>query len=236
MDQHYTLKDLINLDTQSYRKFQDQLAIARWTDNYGFPAEMQKWFKEGISKHRGDDWENELIQLCPQLLPKINKNHDAILHDSISQSLRGHLVEIKFFTVMTPDPKKKITQRGYALTWAERATNIPLVDGKVIPSKKGTWQQVKPEFAHYGLFSALYGNGAVHYWVPYHLLSRSPGKDNYEAGKIPMGIQHKGSLVEGQVDIKPRFHELFFLDYTIGTPFLTDLSKYDLSKYENLVY
>jgi hypothetical protein len=236
MDQSYTLKDLVRLDTQSYRKFQDQLAMSRWTDNHGFPPDMQIWFKEGISKHRGDDWENGLIQSCPQLLPKINKNHDAVLNEIICQELRGYLLEIKFFTVMLPDPKKKIIERGYALTWAERATNIPIVDGKVLPAKKGTWQQVKPEFAHYGLFSALYGNGAVHYWVPYHLLCRTPGKDNYEPGKIPMGIQHKGSLVEGQVDINPRFHELFFLDYTIGTPFITDLSKYDLSKYENLVY
>jgi hypothetical protein len=33
-----------------------------------------------------------------------------------------------------------------------------------------------------------------------------------------------------------KFHDLFLLDITWETPFLTDLSKYDLSKYENLVY
>lgn len=232
----FTMADVVAMDTKAFREFQDQVAMTRWTDTYGFPADMQKWFKEGISKHRGDDWENEFKAACPQLLAKRNGNHDAVLDQTIAQHLHGDLVEIKFFTAMTPDPKTKIIKRGYALTWAERAMNIPMIESKVQPSKKGSWQQVKPDCANYGLFSALYGNGAVHYWVPYHLLSRGIGAGNLDAGKIPMGIQHKGSLVEGQVDIKPRFHELFFLDATVDTPFITDLSKYDLSKYENLVY
>lgn len=238
MDQQKIFEHASNLDTRGYREFLDQVSLKRWTDTYGFPASMQTWFKEGISKHRGDDWENNFKAVCPQLLPKRHKNHDAVLDAVLVKKygLKGDEAEIKFFTVMSPDSKKQINQRGYALTWAERATNIPIVDGKVQPAKKGTWQQVKPGCAHYGLFSALYGNGAVHYWVPYHLLSCTPGAGNATQGKIPMGIQHKGSQVEGQVDIRPRFHELFFLDVTVGTPFITDLSKYDLSKYENLVY
>lgn len=232
----FTLDDVAAMDTREFREFQDTVAMKRWCDAYGFPADMQKWFKEGISKHRGDDWENQFRDSCQQLLPKRNANHDAVLEQSIAQNLSGDLVEIKFFTVMTPDSKKQIDRRGYALTWAERATNIEFRDNKVVPPKKGTWQQVKPDCANYGLFSALYGNGAVHYWVPYHLLSRTPGKDHVEQGRIPMGIQHKNHATEGQVDIKARFHELFFLDVTIGTPFITDLSKYDLTKYENLIY
>jgi hypothetical protein len=236
MAKTFTMADVVGMDTKAFREFQDEVDMTRWTNTYGFPADMQKWFKEGISKHRGDAWENEFKAGCPQLLDKRNGNHDAVLDQSIAQHLTGDLVEIKFFTVMTPDSKKQIDKRGYALTWAERATRIPMLDSKVQPSKKGTWQQVKPDCANYGLFSALYGNGAVHYWVPYHLLSRTPGKDHVEQGKIPMGIQHKGSLVEGQVDIKARFHELFFLDVTVGTPFITDLSKYDLTKYESLKF
>jgi hypothetical protein len=234
--QTFTMEDIVGLDTQAFRKFQDQIAMSRWCDAYGFPSAMQTWFKEGISKHRGDDWENEYRRVCPQLKPKLNANHDAVLAESVAQQLKGRLVEIKFFTVMRPDSKKQINQRGYALTWAERATNIEITDGVVQAPRKGTWQQVKPDCADYGLFSALYGNGAIHYWVPYHLLSRSPGRDNVEEGKIPMGIQHKNHATEGQVDIKARFHELFFLDVTIGTPFITDLSRYDLKKYDDLVY
>lgn len=232
----FTLDDVVKMDTRSFREFQDSIALRRWTDSYGFPAEMQKWFKEGISKHRGDDWENEFRSVCPQLLPKRNGNHDAVLCPELARNLKGDLVEIKFFTVMTQDSKKQINQRGYALTWAERATTIAVKNQRPIPPKKGTWQQVKPDCANYGIFSALYGNGAIHYWVPYHLLSRSPGKNNVESGRIPMGIQHKNHATEGQVDIKPRFHELFFLDVTIGTPFITDLSQYDLDRYDNLVF
>ena len=236
MAKTFTMADVVGMDTKAFREFQDEIAMTRWTDSYGFPADMQKWFKEGISKHRGDDWESEFKSGCSQLLDKRNGNHDAVLDQSIAQHLTGDLVEIKFFTVMTPDSKKQINQRGYALTWAERATNINMVKDRVQAPKKGTWQQVKPDCANYGLFSALYGNGAVHYWVPYHLLSRTPGKNNVEAGKIPMGIQHKNHATEGQVDIKARFHELFFLDVTVGTPFITDLSKYDLTKYESLKF
>lgn len=236
MAKTFTMADVVGMDTRAFREFQDEIAMTRWTEGYGFPAEMQKWFKEGISKHRGDDWENEFKAGCPQLLDKRNGNHDAVLSEDIAKNLSGDLIEIKFFTVMTADSKKAIDKRGYALTWAERATNIPMVDGRVQAPKKGTWQQVKPDCANYGLFSALYGNGAVHYWVPYHLLSRKPGKNNVEAGKIPMGIQHKNHATEGQVDIKARFHELFFLDVTVGTPFITDLSKYDLTKYESLEF
>jgi hypothetical protein len=234
-----TEQEISKLDTRGYRESLDRIAMTRWTDTYGFPAVMQKWFKEGISKHRGDDWENEFKSVCPQLLPKRNNNHDAVLLESLvlQHGLKGDEAEIKFFTSMQPDSKKEIVKRGYALTWAERATNIPFdKESKLLPAKKGTWQQVKPKCAHYGLFSVLYGNGAVHYWVPYHLLSVTPGAGNVEVGKIPMGIQHKNHATEGQVDIRPRFHELFFLDVTVGTPFITDLSKYDLSKYENLVY
>jgi hypothetical protein len=234
--EQFTIADVVSMDTQSFRSFQDQIALSRWTDTYKFPIEMQKWFREGISKHRGDAWENDFKAKCCQLLPKRNGNHDAVLDQSIAQNLCGDLVEIKFFTVMTADSAKTIEKRGYSLTWAERATNIPMDNDRVHPPKKGSWQQVKPDCANYGLFSALYGNGAVHYWVPYHLLSRGIGAGKGEVGKIPMGIQHKGSLVEGQVDIKPRFHELFFLDVTFGTPFITDLNKYDLTKYENLIY
>lgn len=232
----FTMADVVAMDTRTFRDFQDKIAMTRWTDTYEFPANMQKWFKEGISKLRGDDWENTFRTGCPQLLDKRNGNHDAVLIKDLADNLKGDLVEIKFFTVMTQDPKKQIDLRGHALTWAERATKIPMINGKVRAPKKGTWQQVKPDCANYGLFSALHADGAIHYWVPYHLLSRTPGKSNVEAGKIPMGIQHKNHTTEGQVAFNSRFHELFFLDVTVGTPFLTDLGKYDLTKYENLVF
>jgi hypothetical protein len=232
------LEQIATLDSKEFRAFQEQVNCKRWTAK-GFPEKMYPWFKEGISKHRGDKWEEEFKQACSQLLDKLDESHDATIDPLLvkSNNLKGNKVEIKFFTSMLKESRKDSEKRGYALTWAERAVDIPLDKNKnVIPSKSGTWQQVKPTCADYGLFSVLYGNGAVHYWMPYHLLSRTPGKDHVEAGKVPMGIQHKDHATEGQVDIKPRFHELFFLDVTFGTPFITDLSKYDLSKYDTVVY
>jgi hypothetical protein len=240
-----TEQDILNymsaLRGEDFRRLEDMIGRTRWKDSYQFPEEMYRWFKGGISKHRGDAWENQFVATCSSLGPKTNGDHDATLDSKLVKDyvLKGSTVEIKFFTCMTEDSAKQIEKRGWALPWGERAQRIKQdvtnPTGWSVP-KKGTWQQVKPTCAHYGLFSALHGDGALHYWVPYHLLSRKPGKKNVEEGMIPMGIQHRGHEVEGQVDIKPRFHELFFLDATIGTPFLTDLSKYDLTKYENLVF
>ena len=229
---------IATLSSEELREFEKTYGLDRWVKRYSFPEEMYKWFQGGISKHRGDMWENEYIAACTGLGPKTNGDHDATLDAGIvaTQNLKGATVEIKFFTSMSPDSAKQIAKRGFALTWGERALRIPEKAGNWLPPKKGTWQQVKPNCAHYGLFSALHGNGAMHYWVPYHLLSRTPGAKNVEAGKIPMGIQHRGHDTEGQVDIRSRLHDLFLLDVTVDTPFITDLTKYNLSKYENLVY
>jgi hypothetical protein len=235
------LEYMTQLSGEDLRKFEEEYGQNRWVNTYGFPSDMYKWFRGGISKHRGDAWENQYVAACSSLGPKTNGDHDATLDAALIKQygLKGQTVEIKFFTAMTPDSAKQIESRGWALPWGERAlklkTNSENPTGWEVP-KKGTWQQVKPNCAHYGLFSALHGNGAVHYWVPYHLISRRPGKSNVEKGMIPMGIQHRGHEIEGQVDIKSRFHELFFLDVSQDTPFLTDLSVYDLAKYENVTY
>jgi hypothetical protein len=241
MNNQSILDFMATLNGEDFRRLEDEIGQRRWTDTYNLPKEMFQWFKGGISKHRGDAWENQYVSTCVSLGPKTNGDHDATLDSALvsTHNLKGQSIEIKFFTCMSPDSAKQIAKRGWALPWAERAQRIKK-DSKnttrwAVP-KKGTWQQVKPNCAHYGLFSALHGDGALHYWVPYHLISRRPGKKNVEPGMIPMGIQHRGHEVEGQVDIKPRFHELFFLDVTIGTPFITDLGRFDLSKYENLVY
>jgi hypothetical protein len=241
MSEQDILNHMATLGGEDFRKLEDKIGQARWKDTYRFPEDMYRWFKGGISKHRGDAWENQFVATCSSLGPKTNGDHDATLDSVLVKqfALKGSTVEIKFFTCMTGDSAKQIEKRGWALPWGERAQRIKQdttnLTGWAVP-KKGTWQQVKPTCAHYGLFSALHGDGALHYWVPYHLLSRKPGKKNVEEGMIPMGIQHRGHEIEGQVDIKARFHELFFLDVTVGTPFITDLTNYNLSKYENIVF
>lgn len=241
MNEQDILDYMTTLSGENFRKLESKIGQKRWVDTYGFPEGMYKWFIGGISKHRGDDWEKEYIASCASLGLKTSGDHDAVLDQSIVQknNLKGKLIEIKFFSALVPDGSKKIEKRGWALPWGERAQRIKTdtnnVTGYAQP-KNGTWLQVKPACANYGLFSVLHGNGAMHYWIPYHLISQAPGKKNYEQNKIPLGIQHRNHTTEGQVGMTPRIHELFFLDVTIDTPFLTDLSKYDLSKYENLTY
>lgn len=238
MIEQFTLQDLVNMDTQAYRALQERLSLERWVGNYGYPGPMQKWFNEGISKLRGDRWENEYVSTCKHLGPKLNGDHDATIDiaEVIRNCLRGARAEIKFFTAMFPDSDKEIIKRGYALSWAERSQSIVAINNTYKRPKGGSFQQVKPTCADYGLFSAIFNNGAMHYWVPYHLISRNPKVANAQPGEIPLSGQHRDHKVEGQINMSDRFHELFFLDVTLGTPFITDFSKYDLSKYENIKY
>jgi hypothetical protein len=241
MNETAILSYMSNLSDEEFRGLEDKIGLERWTKTYNLPSEMYEWFRGGISKHRGDLWENKFVAACNSLGPKTNGDHDATLNDTIveKQKLRGATVEIKFFTCMTKDSAKDIEKRGYALLWGQRARTIKRSainpTGWAVPTK-GTWQQVKPTCASYGLFSALHGNGAIHYWVPYHLIQSTPGKKNLQEGKIPMGIQHRNHATEGQVDLNDRIHELFFLDVTENTPFLKDLSSYDLNRYESIKY
>lgn len=209
-----------------------------WIKGYGYPEQMCEWFVEGLSKLRGDKWENGWLQANPQLLPKENEDHDALLDSNIvtSNNLKGNKIEIKFCTSLQPDSAKQQELRGSALSWAERSNSIVIEEGVVSKPKGGSFQQVKPLCADYGLFSVVFNNGAIHYWLPYHLVSKTPKVENTEPGKVPLSGQHRGSKVEGQVNMTARFHELFLLDVTLDKPYIEDFSKYDLKKYENLVF
>jgi hypothetical protein len=144
-------------------------------------------------------------------------------------------IEIKYTAIAHGDSNDEQSVRGYA---EELSNRVKIIDPKTVKTQKqagGSFQQIHPDNAHYGLFSAVYGNGAVHYWVPYHLISKTAGKQNLQEGKILLSSQHHGGTVEGQINLTKRFHELFFLDYTVDTLFITDLSKYNLAKYETIV-
>jgi len=231
------LEYVATLSSKEYRDILKEAQLQRW-ESAGFPKAMHKWHQEGISKLRGDAWENEFVETCTNLNPKRNGAHDAILDNKVvaAQGLKGDEIEIKFFSALDPQSAKTIEQRGYALTWAERALPVRTEGDTVLRPKGGSFQQVKPSCAHYGLFSAVYGNGAVHYWLPYHLISKQPKVTNAKPGEVPLSGQHRGHTVEGQINMSQRFHDLFFLDVTYDSPFITDLSKYDLKKYDNAVF
>jgi hypothetical protein len=237
-DKQFTMADVVGMDTKAFRDYQTTMELTRWVETHNKPAEMY-WpvFAPMPSKRKGDLWENAYKDTCSSLSERLDQWHDASLKSFLveSKSLKGSKVEIKYTAITTPDSNSAIAERGFALELGQRAKTIDINN----PKKQqggGSFQQVHPENADYGLFTAVHGNGAIHYWLPYSLISKRAGRNNNEAGKVPLSSMHHGATVEGQINLTARFHELFFLDVTIGTPFLTDLSKYDLSKYENLVF
>jgi hypothetical protein len=230
------------ISEKEYRDLQLHIDKIRWTKTYNHPENMY-WpvFADMPSKRKGDLWEKMYQSACVSLNERQDKWHDATLDLNIcsSQKLKGIRVEIKYGVNQDGDHKDDIDVRGYNLELGNRARTV-----KQNEKSSNGWDilgggaflQVHPKNAHYGLFTTVFANGAVHYWVPYHLVSNTAGSKNTEPGKIPLSSQHDGGVVEGQITRTKRFHELFFLDVTLGTPFITDLSKYDLSKFENLVY
>lgn len=236
--------DILNytngLDSENFRLLETQMSQGRWNKFYNHPSSLY-WpvFAQISSKLKGDIWEDLYRKACPSLRERSDQWHDASLIESIisEQKLKGSKVEIKYTAITRKDSQADIDARGYPLELGDRAQKISVGEnGKLKFGSGGSFQQVHPQNADYGLFSAVHANGAIHYWVPYHLISKTAGKKNIEPGKIPLSSQHDGGTVEGQINRTARFHELFFLDVTIDTPFITDLSKYDLKKYENLVY
>ena len=229
-----------NLTTEQYRKLQIQMEKIRWCDVFGHPEEMYyPIFAPLPSKVKGDIWEDMYKVACVHLGAKANGGHDATLSQEIvdKNSLSGKRIEIKYSAITFADSQTTQKKRGWALELGERGKVIQLVeDGTAKGGSGGGFCQVHPTEADYGIFSAVHANGAMHYFLPYKLISRRCGKKSAEPGKIPLSGQHRHATVEGQINLTERFHELFFLDATVGTPFITDLSKYDLSKYENLVF
>jgi hypothetical protein len=236
------IPDIAGLSTKEYRSLQTSQELARWTEKFKFPAEMFWPTQTDLSsKRKGDLWEDLYREKCNGLGPRINKWHDATLCQQIvdDQGLRGNRIEIKYTNIAKKDSAKDIETRGFRLESGERAKQLTHDDkepGGIKFVSGGSFQQIHPYNADYGLFSAVFANGAVHYWVPYHLISNAAGAKNAESGKIPLASMHHGATVEGQIGRPIKFHNLFLLDVTWGTPFILDLATYNLKKYENLCY
>ena len=241
MAKTFTMADVVGMDTKAFRDYQSTMELARWIETHGKPAEMY-WpvFAPMPSKRKGDLWESAYKDKCNSLSERLDQWHDASLESLLVEAngLKGSKVEIKYTAITTPDSNSDIEERGFALELGQRAKTID-INNPYNPKKQpggGSFQQVHPENEDYGLFTAVHGNGAIHYWLPYSLISKRAGSKNKEAGKVPLSSMHHGATVEGQINLTARFHELFFLDVTVGTPFITDLSKYDLAKYESLKF
>ena len=80
---------------------------------------------------------------------------------------------------------------------------IFLKDEKVPLSQFSTsaYQQAKPTCCDWFVCHILYGDGSRLFVIPSRMVSGRPGAENAEKGKIPLSVQHRGHVVEGQVNL-----------------------------------
>jgi len=228
---------ITEMTTEEYRKFQSDSDMIRWTNRGLPPAMYYPVFSPIPSKRKGDIWESKYKDACISLNERLDGFHDASLTLEFvkEKNLRGRRIEIKYAAITTPDTNINIEKRGYALELCDRVKMINM-SKPLTKAPGGSFQQIHPDQADYGLFTLVFGNGAYHYWVPYQHMSHTMGAKNADAGKIPVCKMHKGAKDEGQINPSKHFHDLYLLDTTIGTPFIGDLSKYDLQKFDQVVY
>ena len=63
------------------------------------------------------------------------------------------------------------------------------------------YQQAKPACCDWFVCHILYGDGSRLFVIPSRMVSGHPGAENAEKGKIPLSVQHRGHVVEGQVNL-----------------------------------
>jgi len=183
----------------------------------GYLLSFKEFFKGGTGKATGDKWQTDFINRCKDLSPVVEKTteYDSLLRKDIAKKLglfkvnEDSRIEIKLVTIK------------------ER-----YVEGM---TGGGAFLQVKPSSADYGLFTVLYYNAALHYFVPYRLISMTPGSANATQGMVPLSTQHRGHLTEGQITCTKTFHKLFFLCKTELSPFMEKLPE-NLQNFETIIW
>lgn len=73
----------------------------------------------------------------------------------------------------------------------------------IAPSRFSTssYQQTKPTCCDWFIYHILYGDGSRLFVIPSSMISKHPGEDYAEPGKIPLSIQHRNHETEGQVNL-----------------------------------
>lgn len=81
--------------------------------------------------------------------------------------------------------------------------HIFLLGDEVSPSRFSTssYQQTKPSCCDWFIYHILYGDGSRLFLIPSKMISKRPGEEYAEVGKIPLSIQHRNHDTEGQVNL-----------------------------------
>lgn len=92
-----------------------------------------------------------------------------------------------------------------------------------------SYQQTKPMCCDWFVYHILYGDGSRLFVVPSKMISKHPGIENAEKGKIPLSVQHRGNKVEGQVNLGQVLKRACYFeipDYELE-------SRHDFSKFQD---
>lgn len=123
-------------------------------------------------------------------------------------------VEIKSLRACTKG-KKRIFHRDESVTASKFSTS--------------SYQQTKPMCCDWFVYHILYGDGSRLFVIPSKMISKHPGVENAEKGKIPLSVQHRGHKVEGQVNLGQVLKRACYFeipDYELE-------SRYDFAKFQN---
>lgn len=97
--------------------------------------------------------------------------------------------------------------------------------------KQPKFQQVKPSCYSYIICMLNYKNKSIWYLLDTNDISSKSGKTNVEQNKLPLNIQHRGNLHEGQVSPNKKFKKFAVLlgEYEPLNYVMSDLNLSDKS-------
>lgn len=131
------------------------------------------------------------------------KKYGDAIETKIMKSFNGFVKPVNdtSFDAWTKDREKVEIKSLRAC--AKGRTHIFLKDEQVSPSRFSTssYQQTKPSCCDWFIFHILYGDGSRLFVIPSSMISKHPGEDRAEQGKIPLSKQHRDHDTEGQVNI-----------------------------------
>lgn len=143
--------------------------------DYGSVAEANLIKRlNGLTKHLGDP------------------SYDAEYYEG------NNLLKIEIKSLRAIKSKSKKTDEDEDKYIMERIISIKEKNKKFSTS---SFQQVKPTNCDWFIFHIQYGDGERLFIIPSTLISRTPGKDHCEFGKLPLSKQHDHNKEEGQINI-----------------------------------
>ena len=131
------------------------------------------------------------------------KKYGDAIEDRIRASFRGFVKPENdtSFDAWTPRREKVEIKSLRACTKGQ--SQIFLKGESISPSRFSTssYQQTKPTCCEWFIFHILFGDGSRLFVIPSCMISKHPGEDFAEVGKIPLSIQHRDHETEGQVNL-----------------------------------